>query len=322
PDSVLINAFPSPDGATRGLAFDGMYLWSADNGDGNSVSGPIIFKLDPNTGAKIDSFASPGGSPFGLAFDGTNLWHSDFSNNTIYKVDTASFAIISSFSHGTGFLFDLAWDGTYLWGALGNTDQIVQFDVNTQTVVQTIPANYPSPSVRPMGMAYIPADSGQIWVCDGSSSGASNLVSQWDFATLTWINQWASNPTSYPDGMAYDSVTHTLWISCWTNDSIYVYDLSYLGIEEEITENIGLFSYSACYLNNSIEIYFSLPEQQTASIKLYNIAGGLISSLENINFSQGNNRITIDASELSSGIYFTTFNSPSYTQTQRIVIAK
>jgi hypothetical protein len=32
----LINVFPAPDSAMRGLAYDGQFLWAANSGDGNS----------------------------------------------------------------------------------------------------------------------------------------------------------------------------------------------------------------------------------------------------------------------------------------------
>lgn len=322
PDSVLLYSFPSPDGSPRGLAFDGSYLWCANTGDGNSVNGAKIYKLDPITGAIVNTYSSPGTNPFGLAWDGSYLWHSDFGTGMIYKIDTSTMTSVSSFSYSSGYMFDIAWDGTYLWGTFGNSDYMVCYDVNSGTPVDTVIANYTSPEVRPMGLCYVPENTGQIWTCDGSSAGASNFVHQWDFSSSSWINHWNANPALYPDGLAYDSLTGRLWVSCWTNDMIYVYEFAPNSVEEEIVAVPGSF---ACYVSNvdqTIEISFELPENRHVSISVFAVSGSLIRAIENRYFEKGSHSISFDSREIPSGVYFTKFSTEDFSSTQRIIVAR
>jgi len=51
----ILNSFPSPGNGSRGLAWDGEYLWCAD------ASTDSVYKLNPSSGAVISSF------PFSIA---------------------------------------------------------------------------------------------------------------------------------------------------------------------------------------------------------------------------------------------------------------
>ena len=226
----LVNQFPSPDGATRGLAFDGTYLWSADNGDGNSVNGDMIYKLDPNTGLIINSYLPPGGSPCGLAWDGQYLWLSDFGTDMIYKLNPVTLAVVSSFAAPTGSPRDLAWHNGYLYLAQEN-DTIVKINPNTGAVVQTIVCSYSTPNVRPFGLTFIPQGAaGELWTSDGNYG--SNYVNEYDLLTGVWNDQWLSDPATYPCGLAYDPASGYLWVSCWDTDMIYVFDVGGGGVPD------------------------------------------------------------------------------------------
>ncbi|MBN1150403.1 T9SS type A sorting domain-containing protein [candidate division WOR-3 bacterium] len=322
PDSVLINSIPAPDGAPRGLAFDGTNLWCANSGDGNSTNGAKIYKLNPTTGAILGTYTTPGASPYGLAFDGSYLWHSDFSSGMIYKIDTSTMGVISSFSYGSGFLFDLAWDGTYLWGTFGNSDIIVAYDVTTGSQVDTIFANYYTPEVRPMGLCYVPVNTGQIWACDGSSGGASNYINQWDFSSSTWINQWQANPASYPAGMTYDSTIDWLWVSCWTNDTIYIYELAPNSVQEEIAVNSGNYTFDVKKRGSNLEFQFTLPVSRTVSIDIYNVTGRLVRTVEEGRFSEGTHSVSLDVRDLPKGVLFTSLRTEDFSKTQKIILMR
>jgi len=218
----LVGQFPSPDGATRGLAFDGKYLWSADNGDGNSVNGPKIYKLDPNTGAVIASYPHPGVFPNGLAWDGKYLWHSDHGTGLIYKIDPTTWTVVNSFPSPGGFSsFDLAWYEGYLYAVRANTTIISKIDPNTGAEVAQILCLYPG-AVRPFGLEALPkGNAGQLWAADDGN----DTVNEHDFATAAWVGQWPSSPATYPCGLAYDPVSGYLWASCWETDKIYIFDV-------------------------------------------------------------------------------------------------
>ena len=75
----VIKSFASPSTDSRGLAFDGKYLWNCD------VATDLIYQLDMD-GKVIKSFASPNGNPWGLAFDGKYLWSCDAATDKIYQI--------------------------------------------------------------------------------------------------------------------------------------------------------------------------------------------------------------------------------------------
>jgi hypothetical protein len=223
-DQSYVGSFVAPDGAIRGLTFDGTNLWAANSGDGNSTFGDKIWKLNASTGAVLGMYDAPGlSSPCGMTWDGFYLWHSDFGTDLVYKIDPATMAVLKTLPAPNGLIGDLAWDGEYLYAAVLSPGMIIKFDTITGTPVDTIYATYSSPNVRPFGLAYLPFSSGQVWTSDGGYG--SNLVNEWDIATSTWIYQWPANPASYPCGLAYDPVSGYMWVSCWDTDSIYIWDV-------------------------------------------------------------------------------------------------
>jgi len=230
----LIGKFPAPDGAPRGLCFDGTYLWCSNSGDGNSQYGAKIYKLNPLNGSVVNSYPPFGVYPNGLAWDGNYLWHSDHGTNTIYKIDPNTMSVIKSFS--ANFPFDLAFDGQHLYYVKGNQPYIAIIDTATGNEIGTIYCNYSSPNVRPFGLEYFPFSQPQIWTSDGNYG--SNYVNEYNLYTQSWFYQWPGNPTQYPCGLAYDPVSGYLWISCWTRDSIYIYNVgSYINEKENFPKN-------------------------------------------------------------------------------------
>lgn len=224
----LINAFAAPDGAMRGLAYDGTYLWAANSGDGNSMYGPKIYRLDPDSGTVVNSYNGIVDYPCGLAWDGQYLWHSAYIAGMIYQLDTASMTVIKSFAAPTTHPFDLAFYGGYLYAVKGNQPVISVIDTSSGLEIDSIAATYSSPNVRPFGLTCVIRSAPQLWTSDGDYG--SNLVNSWNIYTNVWVDQWAAEPTIYPSGLAYDSVNERLWVSCYNRDSIYVYDVSQVGI--------------------------------------------------------------------------------------------
>jgi streptogramin lyase len=211
----IVGKFPAPSAITRGLVFDGTNLWAADDGN-------MIYKLDPGTGAVIASYTGPGSFPGGLSWDGAYLWCSDFGTGLIYKLNPSTMAVATSFSAPGSSPYGLACDGSFIYMVNGEQDTILKLDPVTGAEVGAIACNYVSPNVRPFGLVFMPiGPAGQLWTSDGGYG--SNMVSQFDCASNTWVDQWAATPASSPCGIASDPLTGRIWVSCWTMDSIYVY---------------------------------------------------------------------------------------------------
>jgi hypothetical protein len=239
----LIGSFAAPDGAMRGLAYDGQYLWAANSGDGNSTLGPKIYRLDPDSGTVINAYNGIINHPCGLAWDGQYLWHSTYIGGAIYQLDTLGLSIIKTFAAPTTHPFDLAWDGNYLYAVKGNQPYISVIDTSTGLEVDSIEASYSSPNVRPFGLTLLSRNVPQLLTCDGNYG--SNLVNGWNLYAGTWVDQWAGEPTTYPSGLAFDSVSERLWVSCYERDSIYIYDVSQVGITETEIAHSGCFQLEA-----------------------------------------------------------------------------
>lgn len=231
----LVTAFAAPDRAMRGLAYDGQYLWAANSGDGNSMYGSKIYRLDPDSGTVLRAFDGPSDFSCGLAWDGVHLWSSAYITGLIFQLDTASMTVLRTFAAPTTHPFDLAWDGVYLYAVRGNQTYISVIDTSTGQEIDSIAATYSSPNVRPFGLTFLPRNAPHLLTSDGDYG--SNLVNTWNLYAGAWVDQWASDPAYYPSGLAYDPVTERLWVSCYERDSIYVYDASQVGI---LTNNPGV----------------------------------------------------------------------------------
>ena len=276
----LITVFAAPDSAIRDLAYDGEFIWATNSGDGNSSLGPMIYKLDADSGTVIESHPSISGHPCGLAWDGQYLWHSVFLDGTIYKLDPTAMTIAASFPAPTQMTFGLAWDGTFLYAVRGNEPYISVIEPDSGIVVDSIEATYSSPNVRPFGLVYLGRGGTQLWSSDGNYG--SNYVNTWNFGSSSWVDQWASTPATYPCGLAHDSVTERLWVSCYDRDSIYVYDVSQTPITTDGTKELYLhhLQVQPNPFTHYTDIRYQITDnRQSRELKIYDITGRLVSNL-------------------------------------------
>jgi len=320
-DTIIpVNGFPAPDGATRGLTFDGTYLWSADNGDGNSQNGPMLYQLDPNTGAIIAAYPRSGYYPNGLAWDGQYLWHSDHVTGRIYKLDPSNASAIDSFPMPGGFPFDLAWNNGYLYAVSGGTSNIYKINPGNHVVVDTLVATYGGAG-RPFGLTIVPnATAGKLIVADDHNDS----VNEYEFLTSSWINQWSSNPAVYPCGLAFDPATGRLWESCWSKDSIYVFDVV-TGIEHEqetMPSNYHLSQNFPNPFNPETTIRYGVPKSSRVSLTVMDVLGRQVATLVNEVKPAGNYQIDWNSSAWSSGIYFYRLQAGGFTEIRKMVLMK
>jgi DNA-binding beta-propeller fold protein YncE len=242
--------------------------------------------LDPDSGTVVDSFPGVSGYPCGLAWDGEYLWHSVYLDGTIYQLDPFSMTIISSFPAPTQMTFGLAWDGTYLYAVRGNDPYIMIIDPDSGVVIDSIHASYSSPNVRPFGLVYIRRGSAQLWNSDGNYG--SNYVNAWNFGSSTWFDQWAATPASYPCGLAHDSVTERLWVSCYDRDSIYVYDVSQTPIATGNIKELHLnhLQVQPNPFTHQTNIRFSIHNtgysMKNLTLEIYDASGRLVKSFNSI----------------------------------------
>lgn len=90
----------------------------------------------------------------------------------------------------------------------------------------------------------------------------------------------------------------------------------------EIPNNYSLNQNYPNPFNPLTNIEFSLPEKGLVSLKIYNLLGQEVISLINKEMVPGNHIVPLDASNLSSGIYFYTLSVNKFNSTKKMILLK
>jgi len=197
----VVKVLPTPGPNPTGLAFDGKFLWLADNRLDQ------IFKMDPQSGKVIKSFASPGFHPEGLAWDGQYLWHVDAEEKRVYCLDPEKGMALKTLESNSEDPRDLAWDGKNLW----------MTDVKNKTLLCVSPIDgmmiqqFPAPGNEPTGLEY---DGKYLWITDRTADRIYLVdpVTGW---CLSSIRSYGP----FPAGLAWDG--QFLWNVDYENEEIY-----------------------------------------------------------------------------------------------------
>ncbi|HMQ80559.1 MAG TPA: T9SS type A sorting domain-containing protein, partial [Ignavibacteria bacterium] len=97
------------------------------------------------------------------------------------------------------------------------------------------------------------------------------------------------------------------------------------GINQNNTEVPELYSLSQNYpnpFNPVTNIKFSIPASGNVKLTVFDITGRVAAVLLDKNMNAGNYTADFDASGLSSGIYFYTLSSGSFTDTKKMILVK
>lgn len=97
------------------------------------------------------------------------------------------------------------------------------------------------------------------------------------------------------------------------------------GTEEEIAGLPGNISLCQNYpnpFNSSTAISFSLPEPENITLAIYDLLGRKITVLAKGYFGAGSHKITFNAENLTSGVYFYDLNAGSIKQTKTMILLK
>jgi hypothetical protein len=74
--------------------------------------------------------------------------------------------------------------------------------------------------------------------------------------------------------------------------------------------------------NPSTTIRFSVPRPSRVSLKIYDVKGRLVETLVNRDMPAGDHEAVWNAGRRASGVYFSRFEAPGYTQTRKLVLLK
>lgn len=134
-------------------------------------------------------------------------------------------------------------------------------------------------------------------------------------------DQWFTQ-TSYVGAFGGDN-----WLLSWTALDQYGY-LGLISGIEDITSEEALptnFQMSQNYpnpFNPSTKINFSVPQASVVKLNVYNILGQLVQTLVNSEMSAGSYTVNLDATNLTSGIYFYTLNAGNTVITKKMTLLK
>jgi hypothetical protein len=150
---------------TRGIAFDGARVWTANAG--GSVS---IVTLNP---LSITTVTAGFTQPIGILYDGANMWVTDQATNRLFKLDSNG-TIIQTVDVGTIPQFPV-FDGTNIWVPNQTAASVTVVRASTGAVLATLTGNGLG---APTGAAF---DGERILVTNSSG----NSVSLWKAADLS-----------------------------------------------------------------------------------------------------------------------------------------
>jgi hypothetical protein len=203
---TVVTEFDAPGGNTQGIAWDGTYLWLADNsGD--------LFKVDA-TGKLLKACLTPEVTPKGLIWDGKTFWLFTTNYGYIYQfsIDESGTVpktqTISSFHAPDGILGGgindgLAWDGSNLWYA--NNYSVYRLDT-----VGTVVSSFAFPNVID-GIAW---DGQNLWLAynatlvktDTQGNVLLTVYSPVPIDAMTWGNGhlWIAGGTDFFASKIYE----------------------------------------------------------------------------------------------------------------------
>jgi hypothetical protein len=180
--------------ASRGIAFDGARVWTANNGGSVSIVTPGT--TPPWTVTTVTTGFS---EPFGALYDGANVWVTDLTAGKLLKLDSAG-AILQTVTVGSGPQFPV-FDGTNIWVPNSSSNSISVVRASSGAVLQTLTGNGLN---FPRAAAF---DGQRVLV----TNFAGDSVSLWKAADLTPLGSFATGSSTGPQGACSDGVN--FWIT-------------------------------------------------------------------------------------------------------------
>lgn len=104
-------------------------------------------------------------------------------------------------------------------------------------------------------------------------------------------------------------------------DGSYTYS-EVVSVDNALAKTFKLYTAYPNPFNPSTKIKFSIPSSSNVSLKIYDVIGNEIASLVNERKEAGEYEVEFNASNLPSGIYFSTLQSGSGIQTQKLLLIK
>lgn len=204
---AVINSWSAPAIGSRGLAWDGSFLWYS------SMFSDTVYKLNPSDGSTITSFAAANINSADMEFVGGELWNIDLFPRTFYSVNPGAGPPWSAeFSKPANDFMGLTYDGANLWASDFNFDLIVKMDLSGNAV-----SSYPAPSTGSSGMAW---DGTYLWMSDTNT----DLIYKIDPSSGATVSTFSA-PSGNSTGLTFDG--QYLWSTDIGTNMVYQIDAGY-----------------------------------------------------------------------------------------------
>jgi hypothetical protein len=181
-----------------GITFDGLNLWTANNGTGPGTGSLSRANLSD---FNVTTFTTGFSQPVGILFDGTNLWVTDNGDASLKRVDTTTGAVLQTIAL-SGSVQTPIFDGTNLWIPCQAPDQVYVVRA-VGVLIGTVLAQLTGNGLNaPFTAAF---DGERICVTNASAQSVS-LWKASDLSPIATVN--VSNNGAYnPRGICSDGTT-------------------------------------------------------------------------------------------------------------------
>ena len=147
-------------------------------------------------------------------------------------------------------------------------------------------------------------------------------------ASFTVIDTLKGSGNEYIDDNAGQSITYTYRVKAYKDSVVSSYSnevsLTLTGIEgqKKIPTEYSLSQNYPNPFNPTTKIKFALPKSGLTKIVIYDLLGRAVRTLIDKEIEAGYHEITLDATDLTSGIYFYRVQSGDFIQTKKMILLK
>ncbi len=165
-------------------------------------------------------------------------------------------------------------------------------------------------------MSFVNASTGYVCTSAGSVLKTTN-------AGLNWGVQ--NTPLTENLYQIHFPNANTGYIACWSGKILKTTNGGLTFAGNEISEIPGNYSLKQNFpnpFNPNTTIKFSIPQKEYISLKVFDIKGHEVKSLISSEYQPGNYEVKFSGENLSSGIYYYTLRSGSFSETRKMILLK
>jgi len=212
PAGFLTEVASGLGGGSRGIAFDGDRIWTANYLPYGAGSVSIITP-GPSLPWTATTITTGFVRPWGILFDGSHIWVTDSATGKLLKLDRDGSVLQTVTIGATAGPAQPAFDGTNIWVPNSNAFTTGVVRASTGALLINLPGNgqnFPS---------FAAFDGERILVSSVGSLGGG-AVSLWKAADLTPLGSLSLLPKENPRGVCSDGVNFWITITSYPDPVI------------------------------------------------------------------------------------------------------